>query len=147
MKKLLIVEDDMNLAQMFQVYFEENGYMVHCTSSGGHALKWLESSEKPEVIIMDIGLPDMNGLDLCKKVKSDMKLRKIPVIILTGRKDNASGVSATMDSGASLYLTKPVELAELLKAVEVFAAKYKEEQALLKNIHIKKFNFQDPRSR
>jgi len=144
--RILLIEDDPEVAQVVQLCLESKNYMVISTMSGEKGLKWLEGPEKPALVICDIGLPDMNGLDLCKKVKSDMNLRKIPVIMLTGRTDNASGLTAGTDSKANLYLTKPVEFDDLIRAVETLIARHKEEQSLLKGIYIKKINFQNPKS-
>lgn len=140
MDRILIVEDDSSLCQVFQIYFEKKGYLVSCTPTYEHAVKWLEGADKPDLVIADIGLPDKDGLQLCRKIKTDMNTRHLPVIILTGRADNASRVRAGMESYANLYLNKPIEFDDLYQAVQGLIKKYKEEQSVLKNIYTKKFS-------
>ena len=124
MERILIVEDDSSLSQVLQIYLERKGYLVSCTPTSEHALKWLEGLDKPDLVIADIGLPDMDGLQLCKKIKTGLNTRKIPVIILTGRTDNASRMQAGLDSSANLYLNKPIEFEDLHQAIKSLIKKY-----------------------
>jgi DNA-binding response OmpR family regulator len=137
MDKMLIAEDDIGLAQCLQIFFEKKGYLVTSTLDGEHALRWLEEIDKPDIIIVDIGLPDMNGLDLCKKIKENIYTRKIPVIILTGKNDNENKIEGTLYSHANLYLNKPIELENLNKAVSKLISDYKKEKQILRGIYAK----------
>jgi len=139
MEKILFIEDDIQLAQVVKIYLEQKNYLVSTTFSYSGAEKWLEETNKPDLIICDIGLPDGDGIELCKKIKTNIKTRKIPVIILTGMADNILRVKAKIESTADLYLNKPIDLEDLYKAVKALISKYQEEQSLLKNIYIKKF--------
>lgn len=140
MDKILIVEDDIALGQVIQTYLEKKGCIVANTLDGEHALKWLSEIDKPDLIIIDIGLPDMDGLELCKKIKNNLSTRKIPVIILTGREGNDFRIKGTLDCKANLYLNKPVEFETLYRAVKTLIDKYREEQSILRNIYEKNGN-------
>jgi len=140
MDKILIVEDDIALAQVMQTYFEKKGYLVANTLDGEHALKWLCEIDKPDLIIIDIGLPDMDGLELCKKIKNNLSTRKIPVIILTGREGNDLRIRGALECKVNLYLNKPIEFDTLHKAIKSLIEKYREEQSILRNIYEKKVN-------
>ncbi|MEW5950481.1 MAG: response regulator [Elusimicrobia bacterium] len=140
MDKILIVEDDISLAQVMQTYLEKKGCIVANTLDGEHALKWLGEIDKPDLIIIDIGLPDMDGLELCKKIKNNLSTRKIPIIILTGREGNDSRIKGTLDCKANLYLNKPIEFEQLYSAIKSLIEKYREEQSILRNIYEKNGN-------
>lgn len=132
MDKVLIVDDDMTLCNMFKSYLEDNNYLCITAHSGEIALKWLEEI-KPELVIIDIGLPDINGIELTKKIRNNIKTKKVPVIILTGQGNTDYKIKSSVDAKASLFLEKPVDLNEMLKAVERLVKNYKEEK--FKNIN------------
>lgn len=140
MDKILIVEDDISLGQVMQTYLEKKGYLVANTLDGEHALKWLSEIDKPDLIIIDIGLPDMDGLELCKKIKNNLSTRRIPVIILTGREGNDLRIRGALDCKVNLYLNKPIELDVLYKAIRLMIEKYREEQIILENIYKNRIN-------
>ncbi len=89
--RLLIVEDDPEFQQVLQLMLEKAGYLVQPASTGQSALRWLrEPSAKPDLILLDVGLPDkdMDGLTLCRAIKKDAVTRKVPVNHLTGHDSN-----------------------------------------------------------
>lgn len=111
-KKLLIVDDESVVRQSLKKFCEEDGYNVTTASSGVKALKSLEETN-PEIILLDINLPDTNGIELLKTIK-EMKPEKT-VIMITGHADVRGAIEA-MKLGALDYLEKPLDL-EKLKAV------------------------------
>ena len=102
-KKILIVEDDLTLFQIYMDLFIEKGFDVKGAKTGQEAVALIES-EKPDLIILDIMLPGgMNGFDVLEKVEADPNLKKIPVIILTNL-DSEEHVAKVI--GAKKYLVK-----------------------------------------
>lgn len=116
-QRILVAEDDPENLLLLQTWLGEAGYLVLPAPKGKTALEWLEQAGKPDLAVLDRTLPDMDGLDLCRAIRSNAETRKIPVLILTARADNAGRIEAGRD-GADLYLNKPIEAADLLNAVE-----------------------------
>lgn len=113
--QILLVEDDRPLAQGLQKALQHQGYTVNHVASGKDALHVI-GTERPDILVLDIGLPDMSGLDILKllRKKDDM----LPVLLLTAR-DATSDKVAGLDSGADDYLPKPFEMTELLARLRV----------------------------
>ncbi|MBI5244327.1 MAG: response regulator transcription factor [Elusimicrobia bacterium] len=70
--------------------------------------------EKPDLIILDVNLPDGNGIELCRKIKDDMAIRHIPILIMTGEAVQVENRTAGLEAGADDYILKPFDSAELL---------------------------------
>ena len=133
MAKILIVEDDKNLVTLLQTILEKPGHLVMTASTGQMALDWLANS-KPDLVLLDIGLPDMTGIEVCKKIKDDRTTRRIPVIILTARIDNQAKMSANLNAHADLFLNKPLNNKDLISAVETLLEKASTDNALRRNL-------------
>jgi len=113
--KILIVEDEPAIAENIQYALETDGFETVSVSCGQPVLSFLEK-DTIDLIVMDIGLPDINGLDLCKDIR---KLFSIPIIFLTARSDEIDRVVG-LEIGADDYVTKPFsprELSARVKAV------------------------------
>jgi len=109
--RLLLVEDDVLLAEGVNTALARAGYTVDWVSKGNDALSALQAAQY-SLIILDLGLPDMDGLLLLKKIRQQLK-QELPVLILTARDQLDDKVSG-LDAGADDYLAKPFELDELL---------------------------------
>lgn len=81
-KKILIVEDDQILADMYKLKFKNEGFDTHAVNSGKECLDWLKKT-KADLLIIDIMLPKMNGLQLIKNIRKNLKTQKIKIVILT----------------------------------------------------------------
>ncbi len=115
-KKILIVDDENLLVETIKDRLEFTGYEVRTAGNGAEALKFLES-ETVDLIIMDVAMPVMDGIQTTKVIKTTERLKKIPVIFLTAsvrRKDEQE----TREAGGNDYMTKPFEVASLLKMIE-----------------------------
>ncbi len=113
--KILIVEDEPAIADTIQYALETDGFATEILNSGGPALPLLKA-EKIALIVLDIGLPDINGIELCKKIRT---LSDVPIIFLTARSDEIDRVVG-LEIGGDDYVTKPFsprELAARVKAV------------------------------
>ena len=109
MARVLIVEDDAGIADFLQLELEHEGFEVRHAADGRKALDLFESVA-PDIVLLDIMLPKLNGLEVLRRIR---KISRVPVIMLTARGDTLDKVSG-LDSGADDYLAKPFEIEELL---------------------------------
>jgi DNA-binding response OmpR family regulator len=110
-KKLLLVEDDADTAEMLSLFFEEEGYQVLSTAWGQDALKLCQEL-LPDVILLDIRLPDINGFEVCRQLHSSFLTSHIPIICLTEKREQIDKIEG-LEAGAIDYITKPFDLQEL----------------------------------
>ena len=112
---VLLVEDEENLASLVRAYLEQEGYRVVWAGSGADALHTLET-EPVRLVVLDLNLPDIDGLDVCKQIRARSS---VPVVMLTARDEEADRL-AGLDAGADDYIGKPFsprELVARMKAV------------------------------
>lgn len=109
--RILVVEDDFDISNMLRIYFSGQGYDVEVAARGGDAL---EATRKalPQLIVLDIMLPDMNGYDVCRELRTTTRTSHIPIIFLT-QKDERSDKITGLELGADDYITKPFDIEEL----------------------------------
>jgi CheY-like chemotaxis protein len=115
-KRVLVVDDDRVIQQLLEVNLELEGYQVAGTASDGQEAIAMAAELKPDLIILDIMMPKMDGLEVCRKLKSDPKLAKIPIVLLSARAQDLD-IREGLDIGADAYLTKPFDPVELLDVV------------------------------
>lgn len=118
MPKILIVDDDpiiRNLLLQILEPFEEYGVELLNANDGKVALDIIKKSE-PEVVFLDVMMPNINGFEVCKTVKNKYLLKNIYIIILTAKGQEVDRQKA-MDSGADYYITKPFNIDEILRKV------------------------------
>lgn len=113
--QILLVEDDRPLAASLAKALADKGYVINHVEQGQLALNTLRT-EPPDIIILDLGLPDMDGLQVLRKIRTHNKA--LPVLLLTAR-DSTDDVVAGLDNGADDYLSKPFEITELLARLRV----------------------------
>ncbi|MEO0076097.1 MAG: response regulator [candidate division WOR-3 bacterium] len=126
MKKILVVEDDFNLAQLVKFRLENAGFQVLVVDSGLEMFKSLRS-EKPDLIILDVMLPKIDGFKLCGLIKKYEPYKEIPIIIFTARSGDESKRIA-IEIGADAYITKPFDANVLLNNWNVLLVKTGPEQ-------------------
>ncbi len=112
-RKILLVEDDPNIANLVKIQLENSGYQVYILGRGRPVVSRAES-QRPDLIILDLILPDMDGLDVLRELKKEAATADIPVIVLSIVQDDG----AAWKLGAADYLTKPVDSEELKESVE-----------------------------
>ena len=108
---LLIVEDDLDTSQMLRVYFEAQGYRVVPAYSGKEALDKCRS-EQPDLILLDVRLPDFDGFEVGQQLQEDVRTSRLPVIFVTERRARDDRI-AGLKLGAIDYITKPFDVQEL----------------------------------
>lgn len=119
MTKIFIVEDEHRIARFLQMELEHEGFSTASESNGRHAYERI-LQEKYDLILLDIMLPDMDGLTICKKVR---EVSNVPIIMLTA-KDEISDKVTGLDIGADDYITKPFAIQELLARIRAALRKH-----------------------
>jgi PleD family two-component response regulator len=114
--RILVVEDDFDISNMLRIYFSGQQYEVQIAPRGGDALQ-MTRKQLPNLIILDIMLPDMNGYDVCRELRTTTRTQHIPIIFLT-QKDERSDKIAGLELGADDYITKPFDIEELKLRVQ-----------------------------
>ena len=115
-KTVLIIEDEEDAAELFAEMMRVSGFRVLKTSSSMPALTMM-TTEKPDVVLLDIMMPEISGLDILRQMRRDPALSSIPVIVVSA-KGMPADIKHGMEAGASTYLTKPVGFVDLKEAVE-----------------------------
>ena len=115
-KTVLIIEDEEDAADMFAEMMRVSGYRVLKTSSSTPALTMM-TDEKPDVVILDIMMPEISGLEILRQMRRDPMLASLPVVVVSA-KSLPADIKIGMEAGASMYLTKPVGFSELKEAIE-----------------------------
>ncbi|MBT3321381.1 MAG: response regulator [Anaerolineae bacterium] len=109
--KILIVEDDLDIAEMLNAYFGVQGYEVVTVNWGEDGVR-TAGNERPDLVILDIRLPDIDGYEVARRLRSDRRTKKIPIIFLTEKRDRADRLRG-LELGADDYITKPFDVQEL----------------------------------
>ncbi|HEY69666.1 MAG TPA: response regulator transcription factor [Anaerolineae bacterium] len=113
--KILVIDDEPNIVRLVRDYLEEAGFRVLTASNaetGLHALR----REMPDLLVLDLGLPDQDGWDLTRKIRSDPRVAGIPIIMLTARADETDRIIG-LELGADDYITKPFNPREVIARV------------------------------
>ncbi|NIS81694.1 MAG: response regulator [Anaerolineales bacterium] len=113
--KILIVDDDTTIAGMFGVLLEGEGFqtvIVHGTSSAINIIR----REKPDLVLLDVMVPGVSGLELCSYIRREPDLKDLPVIMVSAR-HSPEDVQRGLDSGATIYLIKPVSRKDLMDGI------------------------------
>jgi CheY-like chemotaxis protein len=119
MRRILIADDEPHMLKFIEFTLRRGNYEILKASNGEEALE-VASAQKPNVIVMDVLMPGMDGVTALKKLKADNDLKQIPVILLTARGYTLAPDEAKR-AGASCYLTKPFSPTELLSQVRELA--------------------------
>ncbi len=109
--RILVVEDDVDIANMLRIYFTGQDYQVEVANRGTDALR-LCQKQIPDLVVLDIMLPDMDGYTICRELRTTTRTSHIPIIFLT-QKDERSDRIAGLELGADDYITKPFDIEEL----------------------------------
>lgn len=115
-KKILVIEDEEDIASLIKLQGEIAGYKVLVESDGLNGLLAVER-EKPDVIVLDIMLPGLNGLDVCRKIKSNSEYNSIPIIIISAKSEELDVVLG-LELGADDYVAKPFSLKVLFSRIK-----------------------------
>lgn len=122
---ILIVEDDIDLINLIRINFEDYGYHVLTASDGLAALEQYQS-ESPDLIVLDIMLPKLDGFEVCKRIRSEDK--QVPILMLTAKTEEVDKVLG-LELGADDYLTKPFSVRELMARVKAIFRRIEADQS------------------
>jgi len=122
MPAVFIIEDDEDINELLSYNLRKEGFRVYSFLNSGDALKKLKDIQ-PDIIILDIMLPDIDGFEVCKKLKSDDRFKDIPIIMLTARDTEIDKVVG-LELGADDYVTKPFSFRELLARIKAVLRRY-----------------------
>ena len=123
-RKVLIVEDDTNIAELLHLYLEKEGYETLVASDGGKGVELFRSFQ-PDLVLLDIMLPVMDGWSVCKKIREESKT---PIIMLTAKGETMDKVSG-LEMGADDYIVKPFEMKEVLARIHAVLRRFGEDEA------------------
>ena len=117
MKKILLIEDDSDLFSLLQYNLEKEGFLLTGLQTGRGAIE-LSRRVRPDLILLDIMLPDSDGLDICKGIRKDPDLAAIPIIFLTARAAETDRIIG-LEIGANDYVVKPFSIRELIARIKL----------------------------
>lgn len=115
-KNILVVEDEKDIIEVLRYYLEKDNYRVHVAQDGFMALE-LAGKIVPNLILLDLMLPKLDGIETCRRLKTDERLRDIPVIMVTAKAEEADKIRG-LEIGADDYVTKPFSAKELMARVK-----------------------------
>ena len=136
MPKIMVVDDEEHIVELVKFNLEQVGYRVLSASDGDEALQLIRR-EKPALVILDIMLPSIDGLSVCRMIHNDPEIKNIPVIMLSARGEELDKVLG-LEMGADDYVTKPFSPRELVARVKAQLRRRAE------NMHVVKKDFQQP---
>jgi DNA-binding response OmpR family regulator len=121
LKKILVVDDEVDLVKTIQFSLEVEGYTVLVSNDGEDALSQARK-ESPDLILLDIMLPKLDGYKVCRLLKFDERYKHIPILMMTAKtqeKDKVLGI----ETGADEYITKPFDMDELMEKIKAYLKK------------------------
>ena len=121
-RKVVVVEDDINIAELLRIYLEKDGFAVTVSHDGAEGLRRAEEL-KPDLVMLDIMLPGMDGWQVCKRLR---QTSKVPIIMLTAKGETEDKVQG-LEMGADDYIVKPFEVKELLARIHAVLRRTGEE--------------------
>jgi len=118
MKKILIVDDEQDIVESLKFVLETNDFLCYCAYNGEDGLK-LAKEIVPDLMILDVMMPKLNGYKISRLLKFDKKYKDIPIIMVTARSQEGDKLIGE-ETGADEYITKPFEIKELVEKVKSY---------------------------
>lgn len=115
LKKILVVDDDPYILMSLEFLMKKNGYDVMVARNGTEALDIVEK-QLPDIVLLDIMMPDVDGYEICKHIKASKKLKNAKVVFMSAKTKEVD-IKKGYDLGASLYITKPFSTREMMKQI------------------------------
>ncbi|MFN2340038.1 MAG: response regulator [Halanaerobium sp.] len=126
MEKILVVEDEKNIRELIKFNLENAGYEVETAADGRAALEQL--SEEIDLVVLDLMLPEIDGMEVCRRMRGNEELRQIPIIMLTAKGEEVERILG-LEMGADDYMTKPFSPRELVARIKAIFRRIKEFKA------------------
>ena len=118
MRKILVVDDERTISTYLQRKLHKLGYTVYTAEDGERALE-LTFSHFPDIILLDVKLPKLDGYEVCRRLKADERTKSIPVLMLSA-KAQQSEIQRGLDAGTDRYLCKPMGFPDILMHIQAF---------------------------
>ena len=118
MKKIFIIDDENYILELLKINLEMEGFQVVTSNTGKNVLNILDK-EKPDLILLDLMLPETNGFDICKKIKSFEKYKNIGIIIISAKSEENDKIVG-LEIGADNYITKPFSIKEIIDRINAY---------------------------
>lgn len=115
-EKILVVDDEEHIQELIKFNLEKNGYKVSCANNGIDAIK-LAKEQLPQLMLLDLMLPGMDGLDVCKEIRKDSSMSNMPIIMITAKGEEIDKIIG-LELGADDYITKPFSVRELVARIK-----------------------------
>jgi len=115
-KKIILIEDDQDINRLVTHYLTKEGYIIKSSQDGIRGLQLIKQ-EKPDLVILDLMLPEMDGLEVCKRLRADSKTSALPIIMLTAKGEESDKIVG-LELGADDYMTKPFSPKELVARIK-----------------------------
>jgi DNA-binding response OmpR family regulator len=128
---ILVVDDEANIIELARMYLQNEGYVVESARDGKEALTKIKSLQ-PALVVLDLMLPEVDGWEVCRKVRADSD---VPIIMLTARSDDVDKIVG-LELGADDYLTKPFNPRELVARVRAVLRRYEKSAASTQPVHL-----------
>jgi len=126
-KRILVVDDEEDLAELLSVNLTRDGFRVETAGSGREALAALRA-KRPELLILDLMLPDLSGLELCRRIRADEQLQGLPILMLTAKADEVDRIVG-FELGADDYVSKPFSPREVCLRVRALLRRAEDTEA------------------
>jgi two-component system phosphate regulon response regulator PhoB len=120
---VLVVEDEKSISTLIQYNLEKEGFKVLISETGEEGFELIKKN-LPDLVLLDWMLPDLSGIDICKQIKKDTKLKSIPVIMLTAKSEETDKIRG-FETGADDYVTKPFSTKELILRIKALLKRVK----------------------
>ncbi len=121
-KRIAIIEDEPDIAELIGIHLEKSGYRVKTFGDGASFYEYTENSS-PDLLILDLMLPDMDGYDICRQIKNNDGTAALPIIILSAKSDEVDKILG-LELGADDYIVKPFSPRELVARVKAIMRRY-----------------------
>lgn len=125
-KHILVVEDEEDILALLHFNLVKAGYQVDCAADGEEGLRKI-AEKQPDLLLLDLMLPGIGGLDICRRLRDEQQTAKLPIIMLTARGEEADVVQG-LELGADDYMTKPFSIKILLARIQTVLRRHSEEE-------------------
>src|SRR5262249_42499102 len=115
-KQILVVDDERDILDLVKYNFEREGWVVHCVTDGEQALRAVRKGT-PDLVVLDVMLPGVDGIEVCRALRTDDRTRTLPIVMLTAKSEEADAVLG-LGVGADDYVKKPFGVKELVARVK-----------------------------
>lgn len=141
MAKILIIEDEKPITELLEYNLKQNGYFVEIAYDGEEGLKKVLEI-KPDLIILDLMIPKIDGMEVCRRIKGDSSIKSIPIVMLTAKTDEVDRIVG-LEMGADDYVTKPFSVRELVLRIKAILKRADSGLTEVRKVEVKKLSI-DP---